>query len=288
MKQQQYIYKQMKFILKILNKLNLLKYINVNTKINVENQSIVIPVIGSTGYNNLNISESWMLKILELLNLSSDKLIVDVGVNIGQTLIKIKTTYPKMEYIGFDPNPFCVFYLKKLISANNWENTNIIPSGVANYSGIEFLDYYSDDITDSSASIITDYRKKSTVYKRDIVTLLEIERIDKLFKDKVISAIKIDVEGAELGVIESFVNKISEDRPFLLVEILPVYNKNNISRINSQIKIEKILKNLNYQIYPIHKGSTNQFKKLENIMSIGIHENLNWCDYIVSPITLEV
>ena len=40
---------------------------------------------------------------------------LDIGVNIGQTLMKLKSVNPKIEYIGFEPNATCVHYVNKLI-----------------------------------------------------------------------------------------------------------------------------------------------------------------------------
>jgi FkbM family methyltransferase len=206
-----------------------------------------------------------------------------VGVNIGQTLIKFKTVYQKMDYIGFEPNASCVSYVESLIEQNRWDNIHLVPSGISENIGLGILEHYADDITDASASIVANYREGSKVYKRDIVTLLDVDSVKNIWESKRISAIKIDVEGAELGVLKSFKAILKTDRPYLLVEILPVYDTQNQERLNNQIIIEEILSDLDYMIYRINKDNANNLKSIELIESIGIHSNLDECDYIFAP-----
>ena len=46
---------------------------------------------------------------------------IDVGVNLGQTLLKVAAIDPGRAYVGFEPNPACVDYVWKLIETNNLE-----------------------------------------------------------------------------------------------------------------------------------------------------------------------
>lgn len=272
-----------KFILRVLNKLKLLKFFNLTDIVKLNKKKILVPIRGGIGFNNLTVSEAWMIDILQLLKLSEDEVFIDVGVNVGQTLMKFKTVYAEMNYVGFEPNASCVNYTELLIEENRWNNISLIPSGVSEEVGLGILDHYADDMTDSSASIVVNYRVDSKVYKRDIVSLLNVSCVEHIWKDKKISAIKIDVEGAELGVLKSFYKNIKKDRPYLLVEILPVYDKQNIERLENQMSIEALLSDLDYSIYRINKDSENKLASIEHIESIGIHSNLDGCDYIFSP-----
>lgn len=274
-------------IYSLLRKTHLLKFINFNTRIKLENKKIIIPINAGVGFDNLNMSELWMIDVLKLLDLPNDKIFIDVGVNIGQTLIKFKTVYPNIEYIGFEPNPSCVKYTEQLIEQNSWENISMVPTGLAENTGVAILEHYSNSNTDSSASIVSNYRSNSTIYKKEFVCILNVESVKNVWNNKQLSAIKIDVEGAELSVMKSFLPLLEQDRPYLLIEILPVYNKENHERLESQLAIEKMLIKLNYKIYRIHKNTKNNFDDIELIESIGIHDQLDWCDYIFSPIELK-
>ena len=269
-------------ILKILRKLKLLQWLNLTQKIIINKHVIMIPITKSIGFSNMMISEKWMIKVLEDLELKKEEIFIDVGVNIGQTLIKFKTVYPSMAYIGFEPNSTCVEYTKNLIAKNKWKYIDIVPVGIAEYSGLGILEHYVNDSVDSSASIIKNYRKDK-VYIRDIVALLNVESCTHLWYNKTISMIKIDVEGAELGVLKSFFEIIKRDRPYILIEILPVYDKMNTERLTYQLEIEKILYLLEYTLYRIVKTSQNNLHSYQRINSIGIHDNIDKCDYLCKP-----
>lgn len=272
-----------KFILRVFYKLKILKYLILTLKIEVNKNKVIIPINGGIGFNNLDISELWMIEILKFFHLDQRGVFIDVGANIGQTLIKYRTVYSKASYIGFEPNVSCVHYMESLIYQNKWSNIHIIPAGIAEKTELGILEHYTDEIVDSSASVVKNYREGSKVYKKDIVTLLDVSHVENIWKGKKISAIKIDVEGSELSVLKSFQNLINKDRPYVLVEVLPVYNDENYERLNNQIAIEEILNELDYMMYRIHKDSNNKLASIELVEAIGIHSNLEWCDYIFSP-----
>ena len=272
-----------KFIVRVLNKLKLLRFLNLTYTIKLNSNKIIVPLQGNIGFNNLSVSEVWMIDVLTFLDLNTQDVFMDVGVNVGQTLMKFKTVYPTMDYVGFEPNVSCVHYVESLIEKNKWQHIDIIPSGISDVTGLGILEHYADDITDSSASIVRDYREGSTVYKRDIVTLLDVTSVESIWENKRVSAIKIDVEGAELSVLRSLQHIIRRDRPYLLVEILPVYDMKNKERLDNQTAIEEILTDLGYLLYQIHKDNKNSLKAIKRIESIGIHSDLDMCDYIFSP-----
>jgi hypothetical protein len=118
--------------------------------------------------------------------------------------------------------------------------------------------------------------------------VFEFGKIKQMLSIKDISIIKIDVEGAELEVLESLYKTISNFRPFIIIEILPAYNKQNKQRIDRQNKIEVICRKLDYAICRVIKNRNMKFKKLEKLDEIGIHSDLNKCDYVLAPKDLDV
>jgi FkbM family methyltransferase len=270
-------------LFRMLRKFKLIEHLNINATMNSNNKKIKIPILGGVGFGNLYQSEPWMMNIIGKLKIKKNSIFIDVGVNIGQTLIKFKTMNIDADYLGFEPNPICISYLDSLIQANNWNNVKIIPVGIDQRPGVVFLNKYHNDKTDSSASIIENFRENVDPTHKSIVAVLGVENIVDSLLNKRVSIIKIDVEGAESRVIKSFFQIISEHRPYLLVEILPVYNNKNIERLQNQLDIELILKSLDYKIYRIQKNQNNNFHKLEEISSFGIHDRLDWCDYILAP-----
>jgi FkbM family methyltransferase len=266
-----------RIFLKVCSKLKILGYFNVEVKLK---QGIKAPVMGGLGYDNILGTEKWMSSLLRGLLQRSGGCFVDVGVNIGQTLIKVKSIDRDIEYIGFEPNPICVFYAEKLISSNKFPNAKIIPAGISNTNEIVTLKYFSTDLTDSSASIIDNFRPNSPVLGEKAIAVLNS---DKIRIDSKITLIKIDVEGAELMVIEGLKSFLSRDRPAIIIEILPVYEAKNQERLSRQNAIMKIMNDLNYTILRVIKNQDNTLKGVVRIEDFGIHSDIALSDYLLIP-----
>ena len=120
-------------LIRLLNKIGLLQYLMFNVNIQVYSTKFTIPIIKGIGLNNILTTELWMVLLLKkILPITNNGIFIDVGVNIGQTLLKLKAVNANMTYIGFEPNPSAVFYTNELIKANRFENTFLIPVGLNN------------------------------------------------------------------------------------------------------------------------------------------------------------
>jgi FkbM family methyltransferase len=263
-------------ILKLLYKLKILDYINITCRVN----NIRIPIIGSIGFTNIQGTEKWMLELIKLIHKDQNGCFMDVGVNIGQSLIKVKSVDRNIQYIGFEPNPACVFYCEKLIEKNNFPNTVLIPAGISINSELVTLELFDQDTADSSASIVKEFRPKTSVirHKRAIVLNEDIIK----YGGKV-SIIKIDVEGAELYVIEGLLRIIERERPSIIIEILPIYSIDNQERLMRQNRLLEIVKDLRYSIFRINKNSNDSLKGFNELPEISIHSDLTLCDYLIIP-----
>ncbi len=266
---------------RILRKLNLLWRINTIYNLNHKGTRIRIPTNGAMGLEHLERSETWMPDLLATLGLPPGTVFVDVGVNIGQTLMAVKRIYPQLEYIGFEPNPICVAYVHRLVEVNTWSDVVILPIGISDTSGLFQLSLFSQSKADSSASIIPGFRNEANVTNRMHVACLGGEDLHNLFQDRHISAIKIDVEGAEYSVVIGLLGIIKEHLPHIIVEVLPVYTKDNITRLKRQQQLEKVIQELGYTIHRIKKHSDGSLMHLEQTDSFGIHSDLKQCDYLL-------
>lgn len=268
---------KLKFI-KFLHKFSLLQYLYITYKSNLNGVNFKIPIIKGIGYSNLFMSERWMIDLLKIIYKIKKGNFVDVGVNLGQSLLKFKSLQLNHSYIGFEPNPSCLFYLENLIEANNLDKTEIYPVGISTKTQIAHLNFFSNSYTDSSASILEQFRPKEKIKKKSNIALFCIS--DLQINLEPVSVIKIDVEGAELEVLISFINIIKKNNPFILMEILPVYDNSNTYRLERQNAILLILKENNYSIYRILKEN-DILKGFQHIDSIEIHSNLNYCEYLM-------
>lgn len=234
------------------------------------------------GLSNLVLNEIWMIELIKIIFQIKKGKFIDVGANVGQTLLKLKAVSKETRYIGFEPNPACIYYLNKVVNLNNFTKVDIIPIGISTNPEIKSLNFYSGSNVDSSATLISNFRENK-IFHTEFVPLYDVKTVKNILNLSSISILKIDVEGFELEVLESFTNEIQESKPFILVEILPVYDSDsNTDRYLRQNKIETLLLELNYSIFRIlkNKGHLSDFKKIN---SIGIHSNLDECDYILVP-----
>ena len=230
-------------------------------------------------------SELWMGQLLTFVLKNYSGSFIDVGVNIGQTLCQVKSIDWERKYYGFEPNPACNMFVEELIRINKFTNAKVFPVGLYTKDTIFELDLYYDDITNSGGSIIKDYwafnNKKPE--RTLIVPLMSFETITKSVEIKNVGIIKIDVEGAEVEVLESLENCIKKDRPIIIIEILSAYSNDNTIRIERQNKIIAFITSMEYNIYRIIEDKN---QKLERLMQIEYFDPLfdhNQCNYILVP-----
>ncbi len=271
----------MRYRIKLLLK-KILVFFNFTIRIKVNEKRIKIPILGGLGVANRTKREQWMLDLLKMLLPIAGSKFIDVGANVGQTLVQVKCIDEDIKYIGFEPNPSCIHYIKKLIKTNRFKNAVIAPIGISTRSTLGELNFYSENDDESAATLVTNFREKKII-RKELVPQFRVESIRDQINLTDMSILKIDVEGAELEVIKSFENEIKNNYPFILMEILPVYNDlENPKRLQNQNMLQDILGKLNYSIFLIIKKN-NELVELRKINRIGIHSNINNCDYVFVP-----
>jgi FkbM family methyltransferase len=257
--------------LRVLRKFGLLKRLNTHV---TNANGFLIPIIGEIGLDHLRDEEVWMgIFLRKVSHKFKDKIFLDIGVNIGQTLLKVIFLNKKQNYIGFEPNASCVSYVNELIRVNALSTIAIFPVALSDHTGEINLQFYHDRKTDSSASLVQGFRADKVVYTRKVFTV----DANSIHFDDSIGLIKIDVEGAELEALKGLERHLQIDRPLVVCEVLPVYNESNEFRVDRQNEIEKFLKRNKYEIVRINEFGSGSF-----ISCFGIHSNLtdsNYCFY---------
>ena len=229
-----------------------------------------------------NITHLWLNEILEKYINQPNPIFVDVGMNIGQTLISVKTgNMRNIRYFGFEPNINSFMYVYNLIKLNSkiLDNVEIFPFGLSNKNKIENL--YLRNKFDDCASLVSGFREDEYY---NIIFMVPVFNGDQLFSNFDLNSqiiIKIDVEGSELEVIKGLNKIIVEHRPYIICEILPVYDEfSEIGRFRfyRQNEIESILSLLKYTIYRIENSNN-----IEKVKSIGVHSQVKKSNYLFIP-----
>ena len=173
---------------------------------------------------------------------------IDIGTNIGQTLIKVKTLDPGVPYMGFDPNPTCMYYLQQLVSLNKLTDTSLHCVGLGDHQQLATFHFAGTDdvcgtLSEDHVTATTNHAMTIPVWPLDEVPF-SVSRAGKII-------VKIDVEGYEYAVIRGAANFIAQYRPVLLIEILPHQQK--ASAKQHAIDMFNMLKGWNYSAYQIKR-----------------------------------
>jgi len=208
---------------------------------------------------------------------------VDVGVNLGQTLVKVKACDPLREYVGFEPNPQCVAYVQSLVKANHFRNCVLLPVGLFTADRVLALHLFSGHGHDPSASMIENFRQSSQSATKIFVPVFRFESVASHLGSNPVGIVKIDVEGAELEVIQSLENLIKRDHPVILIEVLPAYSNTNTARIERQNQLVEIFSAADYVMLRIEKTAANTLSGLKHVKEIEVHSSIALCDYVVVP-----
>lgn len=267
--------------------------LNPGFSVELNSKKFTIPVVNAVGQNNhyrvLAEStsfpvENWFFKLIQSLNLPVDSDFLDVGVNIGQSLLAFKSCYNNT-YWGFEPNPACVFFLDGLTKINNLKKVNIIPVGLSSAPSI--VRFYHKSDNDSAATILKELREQEGFLPHQI-SYVPVFSLDSLKLDiNHISLIKIDVEGAELDVVKGMSETLKKHQPTIICEVLD-YNSNENKDI-LQRRANDLLEcfqQMNYKAYRIvHKKEEDlSFEAIDTIqLQKWTPESLHLNDYLFLP-----
>ncbi|WGM38927.1 FkbM family methyltransferase [Caulobacter sp. NIBR1757] len=262
---------------RVLRRAGLFAKINRTAHCTINGRRFALPTLNG---QRADPTEAWMVEVLRRLFKTRQGPFVDVGVNLGQTLLKVAALDPQRRYIGFEPNPSCVSYAEKLIAANGLSQCSLVPVGLSRTAGIVTLDLFSGTDTDSAASIVPNFRPEQKVSFRKNVAVLSARELPAELLPAGIAVVKIDVEGAELDVLEALLPILQRDRPLVVMEILPCYSAENTDRIARQNRLQALLAENDYRLFRI---STDHGTAVTEIDDIGIHGDMDRCDYIACP-----
>jgi FkbM family methyltransferase len=242
-------------------------------------QPVAIPLVFGHGIQHVRTSERWMYDVVRKLLQRTPHAFVDVGANIGQTLLKVKMADGRRDYYGFEPNPVAVAYLQQLIARNRFTHATVFPVGLSDHTAVVTL-FLKDDV-DPSASIVTGFREPERYATAQGVSVHCGDAVLGQIEGLRVGILKIDVEGAELDVIAGCQRTIARDRPFIVCEVLPVYDPTSATgrlRLSRQQALRALLTRLGYDIY-----RANDQGRFEPLNDFTIDSDLARANYLFIP-----
>lgn len=226
-------------------------------------------------------TEPWLLDVLNVYGAAFTGCFLDVGANIGQTLWKLKLHSATRRYIGLEPNYACCSRVHEMIRQYQFEHCNIVAAGLYHQEMIRPLNLHAKDIYDSGASLVKTKASEAAIALS--VNLVTYKMLEAAFGQLDLGIVKIDVEGAELEVLSTMAERVAQSAPLIIIEILPVYCGDNCERLGRQIQLEALIAKLGYKILRVYKTVDGHLDCLLPIENIGIHCDLNACDYLLFP-----
>lgn len=135
--------------------------------------------------------------------------IVDVGANIGDSVIYFKWLYPNAKIIAYEPNPKAFALLQKNVEANKFYNVHIQQAAVGNSKGSIILEDSDSDVYNTGSVVHTNNKSSQHI----TVAQLCLKDEPLLQKEETIEFLKLDIEGAEgkvFSTIETLLSKVHQ------------------------------------------------------------------------------
>lgn len=204
-------------------------------KVNFLNTTIKAPDASSLLFLNKELFEQ---KIYKFKSQNKTPFIIDCGANIGLSIIYFKNLYPQSEIIAFEPDKNIFQYLKYNINSFKYNDVQLINKAL--WDKETNLHFTPDGSDGGRIEMDVQNAKQYTIQATKLSNYL-IKKIDFL---------KIDIEGAELIVLQEIENKLFlvdnlfiefhsfQDKPQVLSKILKILENNNFRYYIEQIGIK--------------------------------------------------
>ncbi|MFP6858872.1 MAG: FkbM family methyltransferase [Roseibacillus sp.] len=238
-----------------------------------------VPILGGLGAAMRHPHEPWMLQNLIEVEKHADGCFVDVGVNLGQTLLAVKSIRPDWEYVGFEPNPYCIFYVMNVVKANDLDACTVYPFGIGESTGA--MDLRLNSLTGGEGSIVAGFRSESQYKRRIKVPILGAEFLPDELMERKVGVLKVDVEGGELDVFRAMVAVLEKNKPLIISELLPVgdpASEQGTFRKERQDALLTIFRDLGYRIIRLHIDGSREL-----LDDIEVHSEIRLSNYLFVP-----
>lgn len=165
---------------------------------------------------------------------------LDIGAGIGMFSLFAKSKNPKIKVCSVEANPAIFEILKKNLNHNKHFDVDTLNKAVISHAGtIEFFIPTGNDFSYAT------YNKKILEEKNIPFTSVIVESSDLRLETKTdFDVIKIDVEGAELEVLNGIQGKVKKCK-FLFIEIMEE-NKNEIFNLLKKLSFDVVIDSKEY------------------------------------------
>jgi FkbM family methyltransferase len=141
----------------------------------------------------------------------SHKTFIDVGAHIGSIIVEVRHNDPSVKIVAFEAVPAKAKSLRR-----RFPFVDVHGCAAGEITGE--VPFFIDTERSGYSSLARPVNSNDTA---NVEVQVAIDRLDNLVNALDVDAIKIDVEGAELGVLRGAVNVLRECRPIIMFESAP-------------------------------------------------------------------
>jgi FkbM family methyltransferase len=280
----------LKQILKAIRADRLIRKLNFSLKVRLNSHTVLVPLESGTGYANLQLKNDWLLRLFADIVLPANTIVVDVGANVGQTLIKLRCSKHDIRYIGFEPNPGCAHYVRCLIARNDFKDTHVVSAGLSSKN--ELVPLYLKSAYDEGATIVSDFRPgDAEKNEKTYVPVFSFDSTGIIKGSDRVSLVKIDVEGAESDVLAGMAETLRKQQPVVLCEVLDVSSISSLDQHQTRANtVYSLMKNLGYESYRInHADRIISFERIDCITLVQwTPKSADMNDYLFIPASIGI
>lgn len=190
----------------------------------------------------------------------------DIGANIGFYSLIAASEHKNISVVGFEPALGPLFYFRKNVAINNFNNIKIEPIALSHTNGeIDFYEvrnkkykYLENNLAGESN---TGSKTKGRNYVLNKVKTTTLDDYVNANDVTTIDLIKMDTEGTENLILENSNFVLSEMKPIIICETL----FNTIEK-----ELEKILKSHGYNFYNHTKSGLQKVSSITRLKDNGI------------------
>lgn len=181
--------------------------------------------------------------------LAPGMVVCDVGAHVGQyTLLAASVVGPSGRVYAFEPEPRIFARLEENIRRNGMNNVVLRRCAVCNRSGkATFYIHEGGDFQSGNHSLLPDQK----LMRFRTITVDTIRLDDILQKEPRLDFMKIDVEGAEMAVLQGATQSITFHRPIILFE---AEERNTRKFGYTTVQLKRYVSSLDYAIYRAPEG----------------------------------
>lgn len=181
-------------------------------------------------------------RLLEQVLKKGDE-VIDIGANVGMFSLAASSILGKEGIVhAFEPNPLPRKKLNRNIEINQIDNIRVYPVGLGETDGQFKL--YVPNINSGEGSLApVNYGDEECCELQ-----VTVKNGDNLLQDTTPRLIKIDVEGAEVGVLKGIFKLIKKHKPLIVAEYVPEH----LNRFGNCLEdIQTIADEHSYKIFKI-------------------------------------